>query len=1117
MINLTEKLIILKYGAPSLTEIVDQIAHECRPKAEMRDSPNKQARHRYALNLLLELRNGSPFSLEDFSDLFELSTTEKHSTEELNFLYKKLSGVKARFISDIHGLQTPLRAIFMQLWHAGEVLLPYTFTDAGVSTKYPNLRNQTSFITSLVTNEKRNLLTCANLFKYKFSWREPMDISFEELWEAAPAVCELQSKLRTDKTLRVRFRYLSWLEVFAGQYPNIVTIAQVAYLKKYHEHLHASATSNYAEIAKSYDEFVDYWKVDPLKYDKLSEKEKSSLRYRSRINPNAVKRGKKVTKQEAELNSSLTRASAADFEGYSAYDGYLFITKKNRKQGRSEPAQWVANNYYHGVNGLDTEVTGRFWKAAAQALTDDMKSHGYSRSHRKSVQANINLLLDYVFLYLALWYRENLVTTYEPPLYVNDFDRTRFWSSIRDTKSLFFTQGEDAERPLTLLAIYVKTRTKKAAKRFCRDIYDFFEFCRAHRKEIFVNGSSIAPEDFDNPVFLNLDAPGSGGRTQTDKVPLPIDSVAIARAYITSLDRVGCLIRDKIISGAISAECAKSLSKDTWIDLSTIGIEETIIIQGGETEKLIIQLDEIINSYHWKLYDYTRPDGSKIFVMLPWMSSLRMLQVALFGGQRVQHAQWLDVYTFDFYEPPPHAPSRGWCSLLVNTDKSGEEHISSIPHSVFEALLDERNFQLETYALPYTSVHYENDENNGTYDKIFPLFRSFWNSTGLPFSDTTYSKTWVKVLQGIEREFNKLVPEQRQHAFVYQNDQGQCFAHHTPHSLRASWITHQKLYGHLDYGPIGKQVSHKSPSTSSYYVKIEQEYLENAISISDGKMMQASIQRLMGVTTIQPSSSKSSLQKGWREDRSRCLGQQHAVSKFSGLIETMLSGKDLINESTQSRVAFLTICICMLNGKCPSELLAFTHSPQHCGLCPYAVFGLDHLGALHAKVRRLTDEIDTARERLKYISSTQVSSLENEEANRRLTLLCLEQAGYVQAIEILNKRLTLEGRLDGFICRHREIDQTLTIDVDMDDPIQRIFAQILDWKLYPAFASEHYPATLYKLAKTPELKNLLPQTLEESDIYANQILSIIRSGVTSFEAVTQLMQNKPSELAHEKY
>jgi hypothetical protein len=87
----------------------------------------------------------------------------------------------------------------------------------------------------------------------------------------------------------------------------------------------------------------------------------------------------------------------------------------------------------------------------------------------------------------------------------------------------------------------------------------------------------------------------------------------------------------------------------------------------------------------------------------------------------------------------------------------------------------------------------------------------------------------------------------------------------------------------------------------------------------------------------------------------------------------------------------------------------------------------------------------------------------------------------------------------------------------MDDPIQRIFAQILDWKLYPAFASEHYPATLYKLAKTPELKNLLPQTLEESDVYANQILSIIRSGVTSFEAVTILMQNKPSELAHEKY
>ena len=1114
MINLSEFLVIIKPGIPSLTKSVTWAARECQPESEIRESVVKQHRYRYALNLLLELRNGTPFNAEDIYDLFELTSTQNHTSTKLQSLYQKLSGNRAKFISDIEGLQTPLRAIFVKLWHAGEVLMPYHFSDEGVSKKYPQFEKNTCFITDVVKNETRNLLTRANHFKYKVNWYKPKDVCFKELWDAAPEICEIQSRLRLDKTLRVRFSYLSWLDVFASKFPSALTSTQVAYLKKYHEHLHASTTENYAEISKSYEEFVDYWKVDPLEYDKLSDKEKNALRYRSRINPNAVERGKKTTKREEELQASINRAAAADFEGYSSYDAYLFVSKKNKREGRSEPKTWITNNYYHGVNGLDTEVTGRFWRAAAQALADDMKSRGYSKSHRRSMQGNINILLDYVFLYLPLWHRENMDSLYEPPLYVSDFDRTRFWSSIRDTKSIFFTPGEDAERPLTLLSIYVKTRTKKASKRFCKDIYEFFEFCRAHRAEILVHGDSIAPEDFDNPVFTKLDAPGSGSRSETDKEPLPIDSVVIARAYITSLDKTGCLIRDRILSGEISAERAKTLPQETWINLSEIGIEETIVIQGSETEKLIIHLEKIINCYHWKLYNYTLPDGSNKFVNVPWMSSLRMLQVGLFGGQRIQHAQWLDAYTFDLYEPLPPTPSQKWCSLLVNTDKSGDEHISSIPASVFEALLDERKFQLETYALPYVPVHYENDENNTTYDKIHPLFRSFKRASGLPFSDTTYSKAWIKVLQGIQEEFNKIVPEERKHLFVYQDDKGAFLAHHVPHSLRASWITHQKLYGHLDYTTIGRQVSHKRPSTSSYYVKMEHKYMENAISISDDKLVQASIQSLMGVT-IEPTSPTSALQKGWMEDRSKCMAQQHAVSKFSGLVDSMLSGQDLINESTQRRVAFMTACICMLNGKCPPELLAFTHSPQHCGLCPYAVYGLDHLGALHAKVRRLTDEIEGAREKLKYFNSAKASSIEIEEANRRLTLLCLEQAGYVQAIEILNKRFVKEGRQEGYICRHREIDQVQIINVDMDDPVQRIFAQILDWKLYPAFSSEHYPATLHTLAKTPELKKFIPLTIAESDVYANQILSIIRSGVTNFETVAQLVKNSIQGLTNE--
>lgn len=125
MINLSEFLVILKPGIPSLTESVTWAARECQPKSEIRESVVKQYRYRYALNLLLELRNGTPFNAEDIYDLFTLTSTQNHTSTKLQSLYQNLSGNRAKFISDIEGLQTPLRAIFVKLWHAGEVLMPY--------------------------------------------------------------------------------------------------------------------------------------------------------------------------------------------------------------------------------------------------------------------------------------------------------------------------------------------------------------------------------------------------------------------------------------------------------------------------------------------------------------------------------------------------------------------------------------------------------------------------------------------------------------------------------------------------------------------------------------------------------------------------------------------------------------------------------------------------------------------------------------------------------------------------------------------------------------------------------------------------------------------------------
>ncbi|EGH25962.1 hypothetical protein PSYMO_32900, partial [Pseudomonas amygdali pv. mori str. 301020] len=136
-----------------------------------------------------------------------------------------------------------------------------------------------------------------------------------------------------------------------------------------------------------------------------------------------------------------------------------------------------------------------------------------------------------------------------------------------------------------------------------------------------------------------------------------------------------------------------------------IGSTALVTIQRSTnpTENLEIPIDSIPNIYHWWYGDYFVPEAEykeMITSYVPWLSSLRMLAIALFAGQRLQNGQWLDLRTFDKGFESSKIDEFNLCMLHINTDKSGSSRDVVIDGHVMESLFDERRFQTEIYRIP---------------------------------------------------------------------------------------------------------------------------------------------------------------------------------------------------------------------------------------------------------------------------------------------------------------------------------------------------------------------------------------------------------------------------------
>ncbi|EME9750201.1 site-specific integrase [Pseudomonas aeruginosa] len=1076
-------------------------------KANPERIANLQVRHRLALPIFLRLRKGRAFTEVELLTLYSLCITSDAQIDFAGGLYADLVGKTALSTNDVSGLRVPIRAMFVQLWSEGKVTLPHTFNVNGVWLKYPELVPLSEgFIYSVAT-------ACANrrasrVFQYHVNWHNPRDVDFEELWEKAPLVVDLQLSLNSKSKARsnLDFSYLSWIHSFAKLHPDIITPEQARVLEAYHRHLSVShVEASHEELRKTYSEFVQYWISSSAEMSRTEICQRSRERYKDGTDGRKKKKREKLEskrlRSEADIKNALLLMSA---EEYALLPG--------RKSRANDNYHWV-EGYYKTELSPDIESNLARWVRVCNIHLDFVKAK-LGASSRGAEVSSVRILLDYLGIYLPAWLLKHPSTTVEFPKCIEEFHRSIFWVRTQKNQTIYKNQESGAEipLPLTLMEFYDLKRSKKTKMRFISSVHRFFELAILNGKEVMPDGFPLVDSMFRNPVNPTLDSEGSGSRSKSDKIPLPIDSMPLVEAYVFALDAIGVELQKKCIDGALSWEEIQEIKNSEWIDLKKCGISYTIKLCNPVdiSEIIEIPLEKVINAYSWK---HDRYCSKEDYVYVPWLSELRMLVVSLFSGLRLQNSQWLDIRSFDKYYDGSFRGSLTSCILFVNTDKNGNSRPVSLPYRVMDLLHLEKDFQLNCYRSEYTDVHYENDPEAGNkYGLIHPLFRSPWFGGAAPFSDSSYSIKWILILRGFQDLYNSFVPVDRRHEFVERSESGKWLAVHTPHALRATWITHRRIYAGLDHAIIGEQVAHANEYTTDHYTVITEAESILLIEAANKRVSQQAFSALMGRPAC-PSSDSSALVKGWRQDVERTIRDQHLISVIPEILEVDETGVDIFARTKTQSVKFMEFCMCALNGDCPKKLLDFTRKFQTCGICPYAVFGVDHLPGLNAKIRNLADQNDSLKLKYQKILQSQPQSLAVQEVYKDLSLVSLELAGYRQADQILQKILNDEVLSDGYISRHRDISKALRHSVDMSDPKQRIVSNIIDSSQFPGFCSEYYPLILEEMASNPEFEQVVNQNTDQRDVYVGQIFSIMRAMGMTFAEVSRRALSRPSSLS----
>ncbi|MBJ6127554.1 hypothetical protein [Microvirga splendida] len=673
------------------------------------------------------------------------------------------------------------------------------------------------------------------------------------------------------------------------------------------------------------------------------------------------------------------------------------------------------NNYFSRMHAFPFTIWPT-WETIFERFLNNRRRSGFEG---ESTWKTLRLLFqDYICCYLPWWLELHPGIEYAIPLDPSDLHRFGGW-----------TDGiEDETAPLPLLRFFDQVRRgsdRGVFNAFINDVHSFFEFCRGNAHAL-----KLRRQDFQNPVVKEVDRVVVRNPSKTNKNPIPRAVVPYLLRFSYAVEEFFNKLTERLLNVGLSEADRGRLAVIRRGAKGYIPSEWDIDV-GFEFNGIQYEIDYIPALVGWDYRLIRGRDDHKI--LLPQVSALRMVIVALETGIRFQGIQWLCQRTFNSLNGP-HLASAELVPLVVSTDKVKEKPWKTIiVRRAHDVLLREEAFQsLMADADVECFVSYERREHS-RFAPVMPLFRAAFSD--YPISDKTYATAWERLIVAFghwyagavrgaeplrmwrfEADIDPISRKPREEIHVDGDERRPCCPiklrlKHTPHSARSTFITSRSVI--LPIEVTGALVGQSNEATTQHYtVEPESEAAARVLAAANSLWEPDPDNPVH----IRADRVNSALRRSFEADR---LGTEKAFGFHTlSLLNESTSdtqGITLLRSSGMAQIAFRETHICPVGEQCPSDVLEIIVTPRRCGICPIAVKCVEHVTAIGAKRRVLLEQVREAETVLRIMQERGEPDAAMSDVQERRKLDMLEAEGWRTTLLILEEtRRTLAASAPDF-------------------------------------------------------------------------------------------------------
>lgn len=945
MINLTDNVVLRQQGRAldesvrAALAVAEGAIDERFADAAARRGEREGFKTLFGARNLLRAPLGEPFvrALFDYS---LLNSQNAGSAAILDRIRPNVREVRASATA-LSTIKRGVKLTLVELWRRGTLLLPTTFTPA---SQFPIHQFSNELIDWLLSvdpdgsvpglqkTDPRRLYYFGPRLVWTTDWTGPEDVSLEEL-----------SSLHRAHLMSRR-----------GEYPYVISGSQFPWA------LFASA------VLKRFPGRTTYSSEDLVRYSAWAASAQVTSGDLSTFVPTVhAKRPPRVhspsRKQPKRGRDERASEGIRQSVGSATTHDAVLILFRRMLGYRPKSIRWQDGvPSYPGREHVDLQELCRHWVVSFNAFLRHRETVQGYRSNHDAVYA-LNLLADYLFLYLPWWKELNPGASLALPRSPKAFTRFAFVSRHEEV-------GLD-ELPATLLAVIrLRRPSVDSAYATIQQLTRYFRFVATH----FADDPRIAGAGFTNPLSDEFDTPRLKRKGKTTKEVIPRNLFGHLLFYSYALEEFGQHLLARTFDGDFDFR-AKDLWQSAFLDTAAFGFVPVVRYRGKE-----MPVRWVPNVFKFFTRTTNNSLGSRK-LLVPHLTTLRLLIASLETGLRCQSIQWLDVRTWDSLNAGTSEDDYVF-ALLVNTDKTKTEPwVTQVVYRVRQLLQREAAFQASFADVDaYEPMAYEGLES-APFARIKPLFRSA--ASGRPIPDEMYFSIWKKLLVGFDAFYREVSGER--HVRLYRivgsrspdgevvvrqtrNGSTHCVltltTAFTPHSCRASFATNRQ--GLLELSDVAELIGHEDEVTTAHYTKPTRAETAKRLRKSDLAIV-GDYQQFDASTAgvhLRADRSDSALVRSFTEDREGTVerfGFMPAMALWSTADESLseLDGIALLKSGPMSRIRFRETHVCPVGEECPEDVVKLTGAHRRCGLCPLAMKCVDHLPAISAKRHQLLERI----------------------------------------------------------------------------------------------------------------------------------------------------------------